>query len=79
MNPSEMLKQLLTNNQPQTSTGIVSRVEGRSVYLVESGRIRVATSLPGDVSIYSPGDVVKIEGGILVGKAAPRRSKYIYL
>ena len=79
MNPSDLLKQILSTKPVKTTTGVVSRVEGRSVYLVEGGQTRVATALPGDASMYSPGDTVKIEGGILVGKAAPRRSKFIYL
>lgn len=79
MNPSDLLKKILSKKQSYATTGIVSRVEGRSVYLLENGQMRVATSLPGDASVYSPGDAVKIEGGVLMGKAAPKRSKYVYL
>jgi hypothetical protein len=80
MNPVESLSRILAKKEAvKTATGVVSKVEGRTVYMVDRGGTRVANILPGDASLYKPGDRVQLEGGILVGKVMPRRSKKFYL
>lgn len=79
MNPSELLQKLLSGQSSGPRSGVVSKVEGRSVYVVDKGSVRAVTSLPGDVSQYRPGDVVRLDGGVLLGKSPPRPSKYFYL
>ena len=80
MHPVKELSDLLRKKQQtQKTIGVISKVDGRSFYLIEDGKPRVATALPGDVSLYKAGDRVQLEGGVVVGKVSPRRSKKFYL
>lgn len=79
MNSAKLLKDLLGGRRPSLSSATVSAVQGSSLYVIESGQTRVATIIAGDATAYKPGDIVKIQGSVVVGRVSPRKSKVVYV
>lgn len=77
MNPANKLKSLIADVAPAKTTAVISAVEGSTVYVVDRGQSRAASILPGDISSYKPGDTVRLEGGVVLGKDSPRKTKFI--
>lgn len=79
MNSAKLLKEMLSGAKQSMSSAVVSAVQGRSLYVIESGQTRVASILSGDVTAYKPGDTVKVQGSVVVGRVSPRKSKVVYV
>lgn len=79
MNPALQLQKLLGPKRPSVSSAVVSSVDGRTLYVIESGQTRVANAVAGDATAYKPGDVVRVQGSVVVGRVSPRKSKVVYV